>query len=186
MSLSHQGAELRYQAIRAQARQAADEVLSAEGLLSAGFRSSAFDPEGLRRCAQWPDRTVSHWDWSAIYGRYRRSEPSRFELAVWQDAVLCALAIGKSSKTDAYVSIDFLEGNPDIRHPLKGKVIEIVTVHLEFFGAALGKREARLVSPISDRLVEVYRDFGYHLVIPAGKGAPRYCGKALEGDGDET
>jgi hypothetical protein len=40
----------------------------------------------------------------------------------------------------------------------------------------------RLANPISDRLVEVYAAFGYHLTVPAAKGEARYCRKALESD----
>ena len=100
----------------------------------------------------------------------RRSEPDRFEVAVWSSDTLCGLAIGRT-RTE-FCRVDYLEGSPMPDHPLRGKVAIIVSGAAVAYATALGKREVRLMDPIP-AVVPHYVDLGFTLASPKG-GAP-YC-----------
>ncbi|WP_144426373.1 hypothetical protein [Methylobacterium sp. ARG-1] len=60
------------------------------------------------------------WDWAALSARFQNNHPKCFNAAIWHDETLCGLAIGAVNR-DRFVAVDFLEGNPDPTHPLKGR-----------------------------------------------------------------
>lgn len=102
-------------------RQQAEERLV--GRLPAAAAIRGIDPAALEAfAAQWassPRRRVS-WPWPAIVADYRRVAPERFEAAVWSGEILCGLAIGRPSKAATILAVHFIEGSPDLGHPLKG------------------------------------------------------------------
>lgn len=100
----------------------------------------------------------------------RRNDPARFEVAVWSRGILCGLAIGGTKAT--FCRVDYLEGSPDPRHPLKRSVTVIVSGAAVAYAAALGKAEVRLMNPLP-AVVPFYERSGFPLVIP-GSGGP-YC-----------
>jgi hypothetical protein len=105
---------------------------------------------------------------------YRRSEPSRFELALWSDETLCGLAVGKVRL--GYCGVNFLEGSPIPGHPLKGLVIPAVLTCLTAYAKALGKREIRIFDPLPE-MMSRYEALGF--VLATLKDKSRYVGKVV-------
>ena len=65
--------------------------------------------------------------------------PNRFEVAIWSENILCALAIGKPSKGPTHNAIYLLQSSP-LQHPLEGKIITISIKTGMAYAKALGKR----------------------------------------------
>jgi hypothetical protein len=107
LRIDRRGAEVRFQEIRRLARVAADAALMARGGPLTTLNSADIGMEALGRIGAWRNRAVPYWDWSAMVQRARQQEPSRFELTVWHGDILSAIALGRASRSDGYVSIDF-------------------------------------------------------------------------------
>lgn len=94
---SRGAAEARYRTIRLAALQAA-EALAAHAFI-APIRLTGIGPDAVDIAHHaWtghPDRRCS-WPWRQMIADVRRAEPSRFEVAIWSDEILCGLAIGKT------------------------------------------------------------------------------------------
>ncbi|KHD04788.1 hypothetical protein PN36_34835 [Candidatus Thiomargarita nelsonii] len=98
------------------------------------------------------------WNWVNTI-REMSNVPSRFELAIWSDNILCGLAIGKPSKGPAHNAIYRLQGSP-IKHPLEGKIITIAIKTGTEYARALGKKHLVLVEPL-EHLVKIYQRHGF-------------------------
>jgi hypothetical protein len=109
---------------------------------------------------------------------WRRNYPSRFEVAIWQGDILCALALGRPAPTGPHLSLHYIERNPDPANPLRSKVTGAAVAALRRYALVLGKTELRLVDPLP-ALVPRYCSpaFGFHLVTPV-TGGP-YCSRSI-------
>lgn len=164
-------AEARYRPIRLAALETAGALAS-----SAFATPVALTPIGaeaidaFRACwADHPRRRLP-WPWPEMLASCRRSEPGRFEAAIWSGSTLCGLALGRT-RSD-YCRVDYAEGSPEPDHPLKGHVIQIVATAAVAYATALGKDEVRLVDPLPE-LVAYYEMLGFLLAKP--KGEAPYC-----------
>jgi hypothetical protein len=106
------------------------------------------------------------WNWPGIVERIR-SRPSAFRLAIWSGECLCGLAVGRCSKrrtsgTRHTVSVHFLEGNADSRHPLRGFVAPIALATAEAYGAVVGASRLRLVDPLPG-VFRIYKRLGFSI-----------------------
>lgn len=101
------------------------------------------------------------WDWAALSARFQNNHPKCFNAAIWHDETLCGLAIGAVNR-DRFVAVDFLEGNPDPRHPLKGQVIEITLNMAEAYRRLIGVPELRL-HHVDPDLISLYEMLGFAL-----------------------
>lgn len=125
--------------------------------------------------ANWhghPQR-FNDWDWKEWHRGFRNS-PSRFEAALWGDNALCGLAIGRLSKGRSHLSVHLLEGSPDSRHPLKGRVRHCILELAEFYADIWDCRTVKLIEPV-EQVIPLYVDMGYvvarrgHTVISCDK-----------------
>lgn len=125
----------------------------------------------LEQADKWPlmpDRRLK-WDWRQIVAGYR-NDTKRVEVAIWAGNLLCGLDIGRVRPS--YVSLDYLEGHPDPKHPLKGGIIVIALTVLRALAQAHGRPNMRLIEPLPE-LVDLYRGFGFDYHQP--KSEPSYC-----------
>lgn len=113
-----------------------------------------------------PSRKVS-FDWfGGIWRTLRKSHPRRMEFGFWKNKVLCGLAVGRISKGGTWLSITHIEGNPDLNHPLKGKIIALAIFSAQVYavGAASEERKirprVRILNPLSP-VVAHYKKLGY-------------------------
>lgn len=101
------------------------------------------------------------WDWMEQVARWKRTDHSRLELAVWHDKELCGLMVGKTSKRKTIVYVLGIEGAP-YKHPLKGYIIPIALEVAEAYATSLGAKELRLDKPAAI-LIARYQKLGYTL-----------------------
>ena len=89
------------------------------------LRLTPIDHAAFTAAKPWREAQQIGWEWRSVV----KLKTNRFDLAVWHGETLCGLAYGPA--TDDWVSIAYLQGNPDSAHPLKGCVIDIAVAALE-------------------------------------------------------
>ncbi len=163
-------AEAKYRTLRDLAYQAAKPDLAAVGI---HVELGSIDAAALARAAQWTDRRVA-WPWHTLAAEWRRNHPNRFEVAIWQNGVLCGLALGRPAPVAPHMSLYYVEAGSDPANPLRRRITRVVLATLLRYAVFLGKTELRLIDPLPP-LVPFYcsPSFGFELVTPA-KGVP-YC-----------
>lgn len=100
------------------------------------------------------------WDWVEEVKKFKRTDHSRLELAIWHQNHLCGLMLGSTSKRKTIVYIRGIEGAP-YKHPLKGSIIPIGVEVAETYAALLDAKEIRIISPAT-QLVADYEKLGYN------------------------
>jgi hypothetical protein len=120
------------------------------------------------------------WDWEPLLrDAWRR--PSAFHLALWSGARLCGLAVGRVSgrvpSPASAVCVDYVEGAPDRRHPLRGRVAFLTTVAADAYGRALGAGWIRLADPLPGA-VRLYENLGFEVV--RNRFGSLYCQRRIE------
>lgn len=147
-----------------------------------GFTLSTFGPGTFEEVNQtWVDHPSRKciWNWELWYQDFRRS-PSRIEMVVRKDGVLCALLLGKKVLNpgvgDPRIEMCYIEGNP-AGHPLQGDTVAFVADVCGAYGRWVGAQELRIVDPI-EPLHKHYSDLGFAFVHP--KPPQRlYCVRSL-------
>ena len=162
---SRANAERRYELHRTAARAKAQELIAPTfepmPVMLTGIGQSALDAFA----AQWaghPARVVN-WPWPEMMAGARRNYPTRFEVAVWAGEALCGLAWGHVGKD--YCGVNYLEGNPEPNHPLKGSVAVVVSGAVTAYATALARPEVRFIDPLPE-VVGLYEQMGFTLVAP--------------------
>jgi hypothetical protein len=169
----------RYARLRADAFAAATQALSDETPIP--FRLTSIDSRALRvwRTKWVPSYTgssdVGEWDWDELARDYLR-RPSTFHLAIWSRQSLCGLAMGKPNSSRRRLSIEYLEGSPNMNHPLKGWILRIALASGTAYARALGADTLRLSDPVP-ALIPRYLASGFDLVF-LGR-AVRYCERRI-------
>lgn len=107
-----------------------------------------------------------NWDWAALSAKFQNSHPKCFNAAIWHVETLCGLALGAVNQ-DRFVALDFLEGNPNPMHPLKGQVIGIVLTMAEAYRQLIGVPELRL-HHVDPNLIPLYTMQGFALAPDLG------------------
>jgi hypothetical protein len=84
---------------------------------------------------QWSEnwKTISNprkkpdggWDWALLWKdychkRFKYCKQNMVDIAIYVNQELCGLGLGGIEKNNSYISIDYVEGSPIIKHPLKG------------------------------------------------------------------
>lgn len=172
---SRAAVEHRYRARRSLAYTSAELALNHElplPILLRPIEASAID-HWQRFWTGHPARRYS-WPWPEIAADYRNAHPDRFEVAIWSQRILCALAVGRIGS--AYVGVNFLEGSPEPNHPVRGYVTGTVMAVAERYAAATARGEVRFFDPLPE-LVPWYAKFGYSLARPR-REAP-YCWRRI-------
>jgi hypothetical protein len=173
-SASRSSAEARYRETRRLAFQQAQEELADAGI---GVDLRSIDAAAMEAFSAWPPRRVA-WPWPDLAADWRKGHPDRFDLAVWSDGALCALAMGRPAPKAPHMSLHYMEANPDPVNPLRRRVAAVVVTSLQAYAMVLGKRELRLIDPLP-AVVPFYCStrMGFTLVTPRGE-AP-YCRRSI-------
>jgi hypothetical protein len=179
--MSRQAAEERYRQLRRLAFADATRLLTEVAIAVPGqleLREVAL-PALLDSLAKWesyPRRPVA-WDWRKLLLHYRQNHSARFDLAVFANGLLSAIALGKPSKTRAHCALDFVEASPDPCHALKGRVLPVVLTALERYCVAIGAPEMRLTEPLP-ALIGLYTG-KYGFTVAMGPGGRPYCSREV-------
>lgn len=162
MLATHQEAERRYDAFRRAALSAAQRAAPT------GLRFDVLTPAAFAAAAGWAsagDRLVA-WDWLAGYSAFKFRYPKRFELALWDQAGLTALSLGRPTYQGSCLRLDFVEARPKGLGD-RGPVMAHVLVAYGIYARLLDAKEVRIMNPINDQVRAYYEGFGY--VYVAGK-----------------
>jgi hypothetical protein len=118
-------------------------------------------------------QTSANWDWPEIFRRY--NDPDRFDMAIWCNDRLSALALAVT--TGQATVLKFVEGDPRPDCPLIGRRLLIILESLANYTQARGKVEMR-VEPANPALETLYIEkYGFTLETPRGGRA--YYKKAV-------
>ncbi|MBY3418606.1 hypothetical protein HFN87_35935 [Rhizobium laguerreae] len=152
----------RYYAIRKLAYEAAEITLSE--VYGLPVQLTEIDDDALEAFEEhWlhhPYRRYD-WEWRDVVESWE-NRPSHFEVAIWCNAYLSGLAVGKVSDGKLVLSIYLLEGSPVETHPLKGLVRFCVVEAAEAYATILGCDELHLRQPV-DGALPLYFDMGFFL-----------------------
>jgi hypothetical protein len=113
------------------------------------------------------------WPWDELISQYARN-PADFRLAIWSDQTLCGLAVGattdrrRDGRRNA-VKVEWVEGNPDPHHPLKGTILEFALTAADYFADAVAADFVKVVTP-ARRLMDRYEAMGF--VLASGNRKP--------------
>lgn len=152
-------AERKYERLRDLARAESENFWRRQGI---NVRFERFSPEAFQAVDdEWArrGRQVS-WDWPDQFVYRRRKRPTRWDLALWVDPDLLAMALGYASrhgKTILYLEgVERLPGN----HPYSTLVIPMVLDATERYARYLGSKSVVLIRP-HPKLVPKYVAAGY-------------------------
>lgn len=178
-SFSRDGQIEAYARVRSDAfREASDELSS---LLDASVILKGINAKALKAWeTQWRPfhggpPSPGEWDWHLLAGGYLR-DPDSFHIAVWSDARLCGLGVGKPNRTHNSLSIHFLEGNPDPTHPLKGNTALAIVAGADAYARSLEAVTLRLKDP-DPELIPFFERLGFNLAAP--ERGVQYCSRRI-------
>lgn len=109
MRLTHAQAEQRYD----QPRNAAIDTAQ-RSLATPGFLLSKVTGEAIEATKTWDKSVIRkyHWDWAQAVRDYRMNYRKRFEAAVWDQAKLVGISIGRSTYNATELRLDVVEASP--------------------------------------------------------------------------
>ncbi|MEX3630256.1 MAG: hypothetical protein VB138_13185 [Burkholderia sp.] len=125
-------------------------------------RFERFSTEAFQAIRQtWmPRGRVVDWDWADQFVYRRRKRPTRWDLALWADPDLLALAMGYGSRHGK--TILYLEGIERIpgQHPYAPFVVPMVLDATERYARHLESKSVVLIRP-HPKLIPKYEAAGY-------------------------
>jgi hypothetical protein len=127
---------------------------------------TAFTQSWVAHPQRWPS-----WDWHALSAKYYRHHYARLDLAVWSGPTLCGLVLGRFSRAETVLQLNFIEGAPG-PHPLRGDVLNLGVTFGEILGEAYGAKVLRVTCP-APHVVAALAQKGYRDVAPS-KISPYY------------
>jgi hypothetical protein len=156
MLSSQQDAENRYDLLRRQALEAAEQISSP------GHRFTEIDAVALNALQAWEganDRLVD-WNWAALRSDFRRRYPKRFEVAVWNATSLLALSLGRPTYAGRHMRLDIVEARP---HTLGSREPALPDVLLAYgiYAKLLNANSIRIMNPINIEVKAYYERSGY-------------------------
>lgn len=158
MLATHQDAEVRYSSIRKAVMAALNQRFMREG--GHALRASLIDQHALRHADEWsksPLRRVD-WDWFKGYAAFRFRYPKRFEMALWSDATLLSLTLGRPTYNGHRLRLDFIESAPD--KPRSIRAFQLSLLAITTYAHALGADELRVMKPINNEVRKYYEKYG--------------------------
>lgn len=99
--------------------------------------------------------------WDLIADQFQ-GRPSRFEVALWYNEVLCALVMGTASKATENVTIRFIERLPVDGNPLRGYVVPIARDLGLAYAKIIGRQMLRVKNP-AEGAIAVYERANFRL-----------------------
>lgn len=146
-----------------------------------GVKLTTISGEALNQSSKWGSSgrvpPNGGWDWELWISHYRRKYHKRFEAAIWYGSTLCGLCLGKASGKNIHVRLEILEGSPDLKHPLRGRIAFIALTATELYGYACGASQVRIIDPVGGA-INSYKALGYEL-RNGGKKEFSYLAKDL-------
>jgi hypothetical protein len=115
------------------------------------------------------------WDWTQADATINREK--RFEVAIWSGDLLCGLALGKKPARGQYARVDFMEGWPGRRHPLKGRILPLTAAVATAYGLQVDAKRILFIEPY-EALIPRYRQEKFH-VVPGTRLLPRHCERVI-------
>lgn len=172
---THIATDDRYETLRSRARIAASEALpivmpngKGQGVNVKGdVTLSGIDFRACVQAKQWISsparRSEITMSWPDVAGKYARTVPKRFELAIWyRDIFLCGLALGQPTWSGGKLRLDFIEGSPE-KNAVTGVITDITIIAAEMYADAIGANEIRIMNPINEAVRNHYlhKDRGF-------------------------
>jgi hypothetical protein len=170
----------RYADRRSEAYAAATKTLGAD--IVTPFLLKPINSNALKAWrSQWAplhEGIVEHgeWNWPDLADSYLW-RPDSFLLAIWSEAVLCGLAVGRPSDSHERLAVEYIEGSPEHKHPLKGSILAITTVAAEAYAVVLGCHVLRISDPVV-AIVPSYVELGFEVVEVGGR--VKYCDRRID------
>lgn len=158
-------AAARYEGYRTAAREATVDAIVTLGLGDLVGRRFSLTGIGAYELTDWQTWPVKHFEWQEVVDDFR-PYLKRFEIAIWQNAKLLGMAIGRPSDGPDNVTLHFLERRWG-ENPLKGWIAEIATDATDNYARILGKQWVRLKNPIKEAIPK-YESLGFQLAKPIG------------------
>ena len=162
MQAAHRVAEERYTKIR---KAVLDEIN--KDLFNSNqrnFKAKLIDQTALVQSEYWDysaKRRVN-WGWTEGYHIFKYRHPKRFEMALWHNATLVSLSLGRPTYRGSKLRLDFIEGNPDKSEDIK--VFEYTFLAMVGYAQTLGAGELRVMHPINADVKRYYENFGLSYV----------------------
>lgn len=103
------------------------------------------------------------WDWRIERSGWQTTL-RRVDAAIWADGILCGMLIGMPTKGRSFLRIDLLEGCPDPRHPLKGRITHCAATVADAFGFAFGCDSVAFMRPL-DEAIPLYKELGFQFLL---------------------
>lgn len=158
MNLSLAQVGEKYRAIRDRVYQ-----LTREQFATLGVQARQISDADAIAADTWDDKYgVVTWKW-CDFVQYARKDPKRFDLAIEAGDKLCALCLGVPTGGKMALKLHVVGSNPH-ENPLKGKVLTIVFSAAHAYAAALGSLEVHLCEPVNERVIALYKGYGYEPV----------------------
>ena len=115
----------------------------------------------------WPlsqPHTDGGFDWKRIYSQIW-NKPNRFDIAIWQESILCGIAMGHVSPAKREVCIRLLEAWSLPTNPLKGYIAPITFTAVEFYGRIFDSQLLKIKDPALGA-IPYYEKLGFSLAEP--------------------
>jgi hypothetical protein len=164
-------------------RRAAYAVVAASVAARAPVSFSAIDATACAEFqSKWdgdPRRRVN-WDWHGIAHHYQHRRWARLDLSIWSGSTLCGLAIGRFSRAETILQLNYVEGSP-APHPLRGEVLYLAVTYGIFLATAYGSTTFRATNPaahVTAALTKLNPPFHF---VARSRSAPYYpyCERSL-------
>ena len=110
---------------------------------------------------QWSGNHATGWEWPEIFRRH--NEPDQLDMSIWgpDGERLCGLGLGLTRGD--YVELRFIEGDPRLDCPLRGRRALIFLECSTCYAQARGRSELR-IEPINEGLANLYQKvYGFTL-----------------------
>lgn len=127
------------------------------------------------------------WDWAQLrkeyyFKKYPYVPRRKIDIVIWEGEIpqLCGLVLGGVAKDTSFLTIDYVEGAPDLEgapaHPLKGHILDMVFTIVKSYAMILNINELRLNDPV-DGLIHLYEsEYGFKT---KHDGKKTYCFQRL-------
>lgn len=116
------------------------------------------------------------------FKKYRLHAQRKIDIAIWEGEIpqLCGLVLGGVAKDTSFLTIDYVEGAPDLEgapaHPLKGHILDIVFTIVKRYAMILNINELRLNDPVEGLILHYESELGFKT---KRDGKKTYCFQRL-------
>ncbi|EEU9561226.1 hypothetical protein FXI36_24390 [Escherichia coli] len=138
-------------------------LLETQGVISQGFlKITIIDNNAIQAWkADWYGRSKKHahgaWDWQQMVNK-RSKSCKKLDIAIWGDGILCGLSVGKISRGNRTVRLDYLEAHPSA-HPLERRVTMIIVAVALLVAKKIGAKHVAVFNPVKDKEEKVLKHY---------------------------